>query len=179
MTITLHNLHPNPGATKKRKRVGRGPGSGRGKTSVRGQKGQKSRTGSHGARVGFEGGQMPLQIRLPKRGFNNPFRIEAYPINVSTLEERFETGATIDLDMLRTAGIVPRKTKVLKVLGSGTLSKKFSITAQRFSKSAIAKIEAAGGSVTVASRKGSPAPISESSASNVLSEQPQPLSEEE
>ncbi len=153
MTITRHNLRPNPGATKKRKRVGRGPGSGRGKTSVRGQKGQKSRSGSHGAIKGFEGGQMPLQIRLPKRGFNNPFRVEFYPVNLATLEERFEAGASIDLAVLREAGVVPRKTKVFKVLGSGSLTKNFSITANRFSKSAASKIEAAGGAVNVAAGK--------------------------
>ncbi len=148
MTITLHNLRPNPGATKKRKRVGRGPGSGRGKTSVRGQKGQKSRTGSHGGRKGFEGGQMPLQMRLPKRGFKNPFRSPAHPVNLTMIEERFEPG-DIDIDMLRAAGLLPRKAKIIKILGTGEVSKKFNIAAHRFSQSAIKKIEEAGGSVTV------------------------------
>lgn len=152
MGTTLSTLRPNPGATKKRKRVGRGPGSGYGKTAGRGQKGQKSRSGSHGARVGFEGGQMPMQRRLPKRGFANPFRVEAYPVNVSQLSERFEDGV-VDLETLRRAGLVPKKAKVVKILGNGDISKKLEVHAHRFSKSAQAKIEAAGGSVVVVSPK--------------------------
>jgi large subunit ribosomal protein L15 len=151
MTITLHNLRPNDGATKKRKRVGRGPGSGRGKTSTRGQKGQKARAGHHGARVGFEGGQMPMQRRLPKRGFTNPFRVEAYPINVGMLEQSFEAGV-IDIEALRASGLVPKKARVIKILGAGELSKKLTVVAHKFSKSAIAKIEAAGGSAQVAGK---------------------------
>src|SRR5512140_4037936 len=95
--ISLHNLHPNEGATKPKKRLGRGRGSGTGKTSGKGVKGQKARPGHHGARLAFEGGQMPMPRRIPKRGFTNPFRIEAYPINVGVLEETFETGATVDV----------------------------------------------------------------------------------
>ena len=155
MTISLHNLRPNPGATKKKKRVGRGPGSGRGKTAARGQKGQKARSGHHGARVGFEGGQMPMQRRLPKRGFKNPFRVETYPINVGLLE-RFESGV-VDVDALRGAGLLPKKASVVKILGSGELTKKLTVVAHRFSKSAVAKIEAAGGTVTVLGAAEAPA----------------------
>lgn len=147
MTIALHNLRPNPGATKNDKRVGRGPGSGRGKTSTRGQKGQKARAGHHAARVGFEGGQMPMQRRLPKRGFKNPFRVETYPINVGFLE-RFESGV-VDIDALRAAGILPKKATVVKILGGGELTRKLTVVAHRFSRSAVAKIEAAGGTASV------------------------------
>jgi large subunit ribosomal protein L15 len=148
MTITLHNLRPNPGATKKRKRVGRGPGSGRGKTSVRGQKGQKSRSGSHGSRVGFEGGQMPIQRRLPKRGFKNPFRKEWYPVNLGLLEARFEAG-DVSIEDMQKAGLVPRSAKLVKVLGHGELTKKLSVSAHGFSKTAAEKLAAAGGSADI------------------------------
>ena len=117
MGTTLSTLAPNKGATKKRKRVGRGRGSGVGKTCGRGQKGQKSRSGHHGARVGFEGGQMPLQMRLPKRGFVNPLRKEAFAVNLSTLSEKFEAGE-VDLDALRKSGIVPKRAKLVKNLGN-------------------------------------------------------------
>jgi large subunit ribosomal protein L15 len=157
MGTTLHTLSPAPGATKKKKRVGRGPGSGTGKTAGRGQKGQKARAGSHGARVGFEGGQMPIQRRLPKRGFANPFRMEAYPVNVSQLQDRFEEGV-VDIDALRRSGLIPKKAKVVKILGDGELSKKLDVHAHRFSKSAQAKIEAAGGSINVVSLKKETAP---------------------
>ena len=99
MSITLHNLHPNPGATKKKKRLGRGRGSGKGKTSGKGVKGQKARPGHHGARFAFEGGQMPMPRRIPKRGFKNPNRVEAFPINVRSLDKLFDAGATVDLDV--------------------------------------------------------------------------------
>ncbi len=144
MGVTLHTLAPNPGATRKRKRVGRGRGSGRGKTSTRGQKGQKSRTGHHGSKFGFEGGQMPLQRRLPKRGFNNPFRVEAYPVNVGALAERFEEGV-VDLDAMREAGLVPKRAELVKVLATGEVNKPLRVVAHRFSKAAVAKLEAAGG----------------------------------
>jgi len=147
MGTTLHTLAPNPGATKKKKRVGRGRGTGRGKTSTRGMKGWGARAGN-GIRKGFEGGQMPLQMRLPKRGFNNIFRVEAYPVNLSSLEKHFSDGE-VTVDELRRKGIVPRKVKVIKILGDGGLTKKLSVSAHRFSKTAIAKIEAAGGSITV------------------------------
>ena len=152
MGTSLHTLAPNPGATKKRKRVGRGPGSGTGKTAGRGQKGQKARSGSHGARVGFEGGQMPMQRRLPKRGFTNPFRVEAFPVNVGTLSERFESGV-VDLEALRSAGLVPKRARVIKILGTGELSKALTVRAHRFSKSAVAKLEKAGGTAEVIALK--------------------------
>lgn len=149
MGTTLHTLAPNPGATRKRKRVGRGPGSGYGKTAGRGQKGQKARTGHHGARVGFEGGQMPMQRRLPKRGFANPFRIVAHPINISVLAARFSEGEVVDVTMMREAGLVPKKANVIKVLADGEIDKKLTVRAHRFSKNAIAKLEAAGGTAEV------------------------------
>ncbi|MBT8496493.1 MAG: 50S ribosomal protein L15 [Deltaproteobacteria bacterium] len=150
MGTTLHTLAPNPGATKKRKRVGRGPGSGYGKTAGRGQKGQKARSGSHGAIVGFEGGQMPMQRRLPKRGFTNQFRIEAYPVNVGVLD-RFD--GEVGIDELRAAGLVPKKAKVVKILGNGEVTKGLTVRAHKFSKSAVTKLEAAGGKAEVISRK--------------------------
>jgi large subunit ribosomal protein L15 len=156
MGTTLHSLSPNPGATKKSKRVGRGRGSGTGKTSGRGMKGQKARTGSHMAAPGFEGGQMPMIKRLPKRGFKNPFRTEAHPINLSLLTERFEAG-DVTVEMLRSAGLVPKGALTIKVLGGGEISKALNIKAHRFSKSAVAKIEAAGGTAQVVSSKPSKA----------------------
>ena len=153
MGTTLHTLAPNPGATRKRKRVGRGPGSGYGKTAGRGQKGQKARAGHHGARVGFEGGQMPMQRRLPKRGFKNPFRVETHPVNLGLLSSRFSDGDTIDVEALRRVGLVPKKAKVIKILGDGELDKKLTVKAHRFSKSAVAKLEAAGGSAEVITKK--------------------------
>tara|TARA_R110002096_G_scaffold416429_1_gene618861 strand:+ start:8531 stop:8914 length:384 start_codon:yes stop_codon:yes gene_type:complete len=110
-------------------------------------KGQKARSGHHMAAPGFEGGQMPLIKRLPKRGFKNPFRTEAHAINVNLLSDRFE--GAVDVDMLRTAGLVPKSAKIVKVLGHGDVTKALNVTAHRFSKSAVAKIEAAGGSITV------------------------------
>jgi len=151
MGTTLHSLSPNPGATKKPKRVGRGRASGNGKTSGRGQKGQKARSGSHMAAPGFEGGQMPMIKRLPKRGFKNPFRTEAHPINLSVLAERFE--GDVDVAMLREAGLLPKNAKIVKILGDGEMSKALNIKAHRFSKSAVTKIEAAGGTATVVSWK--------------------------
>src|SRR6478609_1522150 len=100
MSITLHNLRGNPGSTKAKKRLGRGRGSGTGKTAGKGVKGQKARPGHHGARFAFEGGQMPMPRRIPKRGFKNPNRVESFPINLATLETMFESGATVDVDVL-------------------------------------------------------------------------------
>lgn len=153
MGTTLHTLAPNPGATRNRKRIGRGPGSGYGKTAGKGQKGQKARTGHHGARVGFEGGQMPMQRRLPKRGFKNPFRVEAHPVNLGVLAARFSDGAVVDVGTLRQIGIVPKKADIIKILGEGELDKKLTIRAHRFSKSALAKLEAAGGVAEVIALK--------------------------
>jgi large subunit ribosomal protein L15 len=158
MGTKLEDLAPNPGATKTKKRLGRGRGSGTGKTSGKGVKGQKARAGHHGARRGFEGGQMPLKMRIPKRGFKNPFRVEAWPINVRTLEETFEAGATVDLDALRAAGLVPKKAEVIKILGEGELTKKLTVHAHRFSEIAKQKVEAAGGVVVAIEAAPVPAP---------------------
>ena len=156
MTISLHNLHPNPGATKTKKRLGRGRGSGTGKTSGKGVKGQKARPGHHGARLAFEGGQMPMPRRIPKRGFKNPFRIEMFPINVATLEAIFEAGATVDLEALRAKGLVPKLVEHVKILGEGEITKQLTIKAYRASATAREKIEKAGGTIEVAGPVASP-----------------------
>ncbi|WP_456341713.1 50S ribosomal protein L15 [Thermovibrio sp.] len=150
MGLELHNLAPNPGAVREKKRVGRGHGSGHGKTSGRGQKGQKARSGwKGGTRPGFEGGQTPLYMRFPKRGFSNaPFKKEYAIVNVGLLNERFEEGAEITPEVLREAGLV-KKNLPVKVLGDGELTKKFTVKAHKFSASAKEKIEAAGGSCEV------------------------------
>ena len=135
---------------KKRKGVGRGIGSGLGKTAGRGHKGQQARSGG-GVSPGFEGGQMPLYRRLPKRGFNNAkFRTVYSIVNVAQLEKAFDNGATVDAAAIRGARLVNAKEGPIKVLGGGDLSKKLHVTADRFSASAKAKIEAAGGSVAQA-----------------------------
>ncbi|MDY7094093.1 MAG: 50S ribosomal protein L15 [Acidobacteriota bacterium] len=139
--MKLHELSPAKGSTRKKKRIGRGPGSGLGKTAGRGHKGQKSRSG-YSRRLGFEGGQMPLIRRVPKRGFNNIFRTEYSVVNVDQLE-RFDDEVT--LEQLLEAGLVRRGAPV-KILGNGEISKALKVQAQKFSKSARAKIEAAGGS---------------------------------
>ena len=161
MTITLHNLHPNKGATKPKKRLGRGRGSGTGKTSGKGVKGQKARPGHHGARLAFEGGQMPMPRRIPKRGFKNMNRIEAFPINVATLESVFASGTVVDLEALRAKGLVPKTAETVKILGEGELTKKLTIKAHRASATAKEKIEKAGGTfeliVTSAAAKAAPA----------------------
>src|ERR1051325_6549281 len=149
MSITLHNLHPNPGSTKPKKRLGRGRGSGTGKTSGKGVKGQKARPGHHGARFAFEGGQMPMPRRIPKRGFKNPNRVEAFPINVATLEKVFDAGATVDIEALRGKGLVPKLAEFVKILGEGDLKKKLSIKAHAASESAKQKIAAAGGTIEI------------------------------
>ena len=141
--MELNNLKPKKGARHAKKRVGRGPGSGHGKTSSRGEKGQKSRSGYSGKR-GFEGGQMPLHRRLPKRGFTNIFKKDYAVVNVSDLE-RFDSGATIDEAALRQAGLVKGQHDGVKVLGDGGLSKKLTVSATKFSKSAREIIEKAGG----------------------------------
>ncbi len=140
----LHNLGRPEGANTHRKRLGRGPGSGKGKTSGKGHKGQKARTGHHGVPAWFEGGQMPLQRRVPKRGFTNNFRIEYDVVNVSQLEALTENEITFDvLHQHRLA----RKNKLVKILGDGDLKRKITVSAHKVSESARAKIEAAGGSV--------------------------------
>ncbi len=145
--MKLHELNPAPGARHSKKRVGRGTGSGLGKTSARGQKGQKSRSGG-GVRPGFEGGQMPLSRRLPKRGFTNIFAKQYATVNVSTLDA-FEDGAVVDIDTLMEKGIVKKKLDGLKILGNGEISKKLTIKARKFTKAAEEKIKAAGGSAEV------------------------------
>lgn len=149
MAITLHNLHPNEGATKPKKRLGRGRGSGTGKTSGKGVKGQKARPGHHGARFAFEGGQVPMPRRIPKRGFKNMNRVEAFPINVELLEKEFDAGATVDLATLRAKGIVPKLVERVKILAEGNITKKLTIKAHGVSASAKEKIEKAGGSVEI------------------------------
>jgi large subunit ribosomal protein L15 len=149
MGTTLHTLAPNKGATKTKKRLGRGRGSGTGKTSGKGVKGQKARPGHHGPRIGFEGGQMPMKMRIAKRGFKNPFRVEAFPMNLKTLEQVFDAGATVDLESLRAKGLVPKRVDCLKILSEGDLTKKLTVKAHRFSASAKEKIEKAGGTVEI------------------------------
>ena len=118
MGTTLHTLKGPKGATRNRKRIGRGPGSGTGEQSGKGVKGQKARTGHHGARFGFEGGQMPMQRRFPKKGFKNPFRKEVFAVNVGALDERFPAG-TVDLAALQGAGMVPRSSNDREDPGRG------------------------------------------------------------
>ena len=148
MGTTLHSLKGPKGATRNRKRIGRGPGSGTGEQSGKGVKGQKARTGHHGARIGFEGGQMPMQRRFPKKGFKNPFRDAPFAVNVGALYDRFSEG-TVDLAALQSAGMVPRSEKAVKILGEGELKKKLTVKATAFSASAKEKIEKAGGAVEV------------------------------
>ena len=145
--MKLHELAPAAGSKKTRTRVGRGLGSGLGKTSGRGQKGQSSRSGG-GVRTGFEGGQMPLYRRLPKRGFKNIFALQYAEVNVSQLN-RFEDGATVDPVALIEAGILKNVRDGIRILGNGTLERKLTVIANGFTKSAVEKIEAAGGKVEV------------------------------
>ena len=143
--LTLSNLSPHPGSKKPKKRVGRGPGSGRGKTSTRGHKGYKSRSGS-GIKPGFEGGQMPLQRRLPKRGFTNIFKKQYAIVNLEDLD-RFEAGTRIDRQALVEAGMVAKKYPFVKVLGNGEIKTALTFAVDKVSKSARQKIEAAGGTI--------------------------------
>jgi large subunit ribosomal protein L15 len=145
--MKLHNLRPAEGSTKSRKRVGRGTGSGLGTTAGRGMNGQNSRSGG-GVRPGFEGGQMPLFRRIPKRGFNNPFRKEWTIVNVEDLN-RFDDNAEITIEALVEAGLVKKVNYGVKILGNGELQKKLTIKANKFTQSASKKIEAAGGKAEV------------------------------
>ena len=146
--MKLHELSPNPGSVSSRKRVGRGPGSGLGKTSGKGHKGQKARSGG-GVRVGFEGGQLPLFRRLSKRGFNNyEFRTVYATVNVSDLN-RFEDGTTVTPELLIETGLVKKELDGIKVLGNGELTKKLVVKANKFSGSAKEKIENNGGKAEV------------------------------
>jgi len=142
--MSLNNLRPPRGAKHPKKRVGRGPGSGHGKTASRGSKGAKSRSGFRFKR-GFEGGQMPLHRRVPKRGFHNPFRVEYAVVNLDTLAEVFEAGSSVTPDLLRERGLVRKMHVPVKVLGRGEISKQLTVKAHKFSGSAAEKIAAAGG----------------------------------
>ena len=144
MALSLNNLHPAKGSTHKKKRVGRGPGSGLGKTAGRGHKGQKSRSG-YSSRPGFEGGQMPLQRRLPKRGFTNIFKKEWIEISLAKIEENFNAGDEITPEVLHKRGLIKKAKHDLVILGTGEVSKSLTISAHRFTKTAKEKIENAGG----------------------------------
>jgi large subunit ribosomal protein L15 len=150
MGTTLHTLSPNEGATKNRKRLGRGHGSGTHKTSGKGQKGQKARTGHHGIpKPGFEGGQTAMARRLPKRGFTNyRFKKEVFAVNLGDVDGRFEAGE-VTIEGLKDKGLVPRSADLVKILGDGELSKKLTIVAHYFSNSAKEKLEKAGGTARV------------------------------
>jgi large subunit ribosomal protein L15 len=145
--MDLSSLKNTPGARKSRKRVGRGRASGTGKTSTRGHKGQQARKG-HKVKLGFEGGQMPLIRRLPKRGFKNPNRVVYAPVNVCELE-RFENGTEVTPELLRENGLFSKKFDGVKLLGNGDLTKKLTVKVNGASASAKAKVEAAGGSVEI------------------------------
>lgn len=148
MTLSLNNLHPAKGSTHKKKRVGRGPGSGLGKTAGRGEKGQKSRSG-YSSKTGFEGGQMPLHRRLPKRGFTNIFKKKWTEVSLEALEKHFSADDEITPEVLHNRGIIKKAKHDIVVLGNGDVSKSLKVSAHRFTKSAREKIEKAGGAVTV------------------------------
>jgi len=150
--MRLHDLKPRPGAKHRRKRLGQGESSGHGKTSGRGGKGQTARSGSS-IRIGFEGGQMPLIRRIPKRGFNNTrFGTRYLAVNVGDLD-RFDNGARVDEAALRSVGLANGRSSGVKILGGGELSKKLAVSASAFSASARAKIEAKGGTCELVSRQ--------------------------
>ncbi len=145
--MKLHELRAVPGATKKPKRKGRGQASGQGKTGGRGMNGQNSRSGG-GTRLGFEGGQMPLYRRIPKRGFTNIWKKEYAIVNIETLN-KFDNGAEVNPDILISLGVVKQVKDGVKILGNGKLEKKLVVKANKFTKTAVEKIEAAGGKVEV------------------------------
>jgi len=146
--MKLHELSPAQGSKKSVKRIGRGTASGQGKTAGKGQKGQKARSG-YSRRAGFEGGQMPLQRRVPKRGFNNIFATEYAIVNLSSLNEKFEDGATVDAESLIKAGLIKKALDGVKILGKGEITKALTVKVTAISETAKAKIEAAGGKVEV------------------------------
>jgi len=148
MALSLNNLKPAKGSTHKKKRVGRGPGSGLGKTAGRGHKGQKSRSG-YSSRPGFEGGQMPLQRRLPKRGFTNIFKKEWLEISLAKIEESFNAGDEVTPEILHERGLIKKAKHDVVILGTGEISKALKISAHRFTKTAKDKIEKAGGAATI------------------------------
>ncbi len=145
--MKLHELSPAPGSVSVRKRIGRGHGSGNGKTAGKGHKGQNARSGG-GVRIGFEGGQMPLTRRIPKRGFNNIFANKYSIVNVGDLS-KFVDGTVVDTEMLIASGLIKKENDGVKVLGNGELTSKITVKAAKFSKSAIEKIEKAGGKAEV------------------------------
>ncbi|NLN81992.1 MAG: 50S ribosomal protein L15 [Clostridiales bacterium] len=145
--MKLHELSPAPGSVRESKRVGRGHGSGQGKTAGKGHKGQKARAG-RGARLGFEGGQMPLQRRVPKRGFVNIYKTRYATVNIAELDV-FVNGAVVDAQALKDAGLVKRTYDGVKILGNGEVKKSLTVKAAAFSETAKAKIEAAGGKAEV------------------------------
>jgi large subunit ribosomal protein L15 len=146
--MDLSNLKPPKGAKHSKKRVGRGQGSGQGTQAEHGHKGAKSRSGYKSKR-GFEGGQMPLKRRVPKRGFHNPFRIEYAVVNLDTLAERFETGTVVTLELLRERRLVPDSAQRVKVLARGEIAKGLTVRAHKFSGKAAEKIAAAGGAAEI------------------------------
>ena len=146
--MKLHELSPAPGSVKDSYRKGRGPGSGNGKTAGKGHKGQNARSGG-GVRLGFEGGQLPLYRKLPKRGFKNRFAVNYSIVNVSQLNDRFEDGDVVNLEKLMEAGIITKPIDGLKILGDGEITKKLTVEAKVFSAAAKEKIEAAGGKTEV------------------------------
>lgn len=146
--MKLHELSPVDGSKKSVKRIGRGHGSGWGKTSGKGHKGQKARSGGS-IRPGFEGGQMPLQRRVPKRGFNNIFRKKIVALNLKQLETKFDNGAVVDVDALRNAGLVKNSFDGVKILGNGELTKSLTVKVDGFSVAAKEAIEKAGGKAEV------------------------------
>ncbi len=145
--MKLHELSPAPGSNREVKRIGRGHGSGQGKTAGKGHKGQKARSGG-GVRPGFEGGQMPLQRRVPKRGFNNIFATRYASVNVAALN-KFEDGAVVDAAAMKAAGLIKKEYDGVKILGNGNVQKKLTVKVTAFSEAAKAKIEAAGGKAEV------------------------------
>jgi large subunit ribosomal protein L15 len=148
MALSLNNLHPAKGSTHRKKRLGRGPGSGLGKTSGRGEKGQKSRSG-YSMKIGFEGGQMPLHRRLPKRGFTNIFKKKWIEVSLAALEKAFAENDEVTPELMHHRGIIKKAKHDIVVLGNGEVSKSLKVSAHRFTKSAREKIEKAGGAVTV------------------------------
>ena len=146
--MKLHELSPAEGSKKAVKRIGRGAGSGQGKTAGKGHKGAKARSG-YSRNPGFEGGQMPLQRRVPKRGFNNIFRTEYAVVNLASLEEKFEANATVDAESLKACGLIKKELDGVKVLANGELTKALTVKVSAVSAAAKAKIEAAGGTVEV------------------------------
>ena len=148
MALSLNNLHPAKSSTHRKKRLGRGPGTGLGKTSGRGEKGQKSRSG-YSMKIGFEGGQMPLHRRLPKRGFTNIFKKKWIEVSLAALEQQFAENDEVTPELMHHRGIIKKAKHDIVVLGNGEVSKSLKVSAHRFTKSAREKIEKAGGTATV------------------------------